>query len=345
MVDFMKKIRWSLVFNSVVIAVSAILILYFIFSEDGLRDLIKSSQSIAWTWIGAALVCHLGNSFLDSILTWQFTRQKYKKFKLFHAVKTAVIGHFFSAVTPGASGGQPMQVFYLRKMGIDIGFSTSMLTQKFFVYQFVSTVYSLLLFIMKSKFILSQIKGTFMILFVAVGFLSQLLTMTAVLLACFKPKLIKQLVRLLSIVCRRLRIVKDIDLKVICVDAKINAFNRSNRRFFKRPVLLIIAFFEVALQVTLIYAVPYFIYKGLVPSGSGSLVTMLCAVAFVNVVSSMIPIPGASGVSELAFSIFFGVFFTPATMKSAILIWRVITYYLTILVGAPFTIIGKGHTE
>lgn len=337
----MKKVRWSFVFNTAVILISAALILYFVFSKNGLRDLIKGSQNVAWGFIGIALACHIGNAFCDSVLTWQLTRQKYKKFGFFNAAKVAVAGHFFSAVTPGASGGQPMQIFFLKKMGVDIGFSTSMLIQKFLVYQIVSTIYTAVLFIFKSKFILSQIKGTFILLFVLAGFLSQLTVMAFLLFACFQPTLIKRIVRVTASIFKRLKIGKNIDQRIRNTDAKINAFNRSNKRFLKSPSMLVKAFIEVTIQITLIYSIPYFIYKGLVPIGNGSLVTMLCAVAFVNIVSSMIPIPGASGVSELAFSIFFGVFFTAATMKSAILIWRVITYYITIIVGAPFSIIGK----
>ena len=39
-------------------------------------------------------------------------------------VKYALIGFFFSGITPAASGGQPMQVYYMHKEGISVANST-----------------------------------------------------------------------------------------------------------------------------------------------------------------------------------------------------------------------------
>lgn len=337
----MKRIKFSVVFNIAVVFISFSLIIYFIFSKDGLKDLMYSAQGISLPWIVGALACHFGNEFIDSVLTWQFARQKYKKFSFLDGIKTAFTGHFFSAVTPGASGGQPMQVLCMDRLGVDVGFASSMLLQKFLVYQVVSVAYASILFLFHSQYILTSIKGSITIWFVVIGFLSQLFVMAFVLLASFEPKLIKRTMRVISPIIKKFKDPKSVDLFVRKVDIKVNVFYKSNKSFLKNPRLIIISVIEVALQITLIYAVPYFVYKGLVPQGDGAFVTMLCALSFVNIISSMIPIPGASGVSELAFSIFFGAFFTPTTLKSAILIWRVITYYLTIIIGAPFSILGK----
>lgn len=337
----MKKINWSLVFNATVIGICVSLILYFIFSDNGLRDLLKSPSDIIVGWLGVALICHLGNAAVDSLLTWQLTRMKYKDFSFKNAVKIAVTGHFFSAVTPGGSGGQPMQIYSMNTMGVDVGFSTAMLIQKFLVFQITATLYAIVFFILKSRFILSNIHGTFMIVFIIVGFLSQLAVMLCLLLACFKPSIIKRFVKFCVGIAQKIRKGKNFDSFIKSTEEKVDVFYNSNREFLKQPKLIVISFIEVCIQITLIYSIPYFIYKALVPNGTDSITSMICAVAFITVISSMIPMPGASGVSELAFSVFFGVFFTQATLKSATLIWRVITYYLTIIVGAPFSIINK----
>lgn len=339
----MKKIRWSWVFNAAVIITCVCLVLYFIFSEDGLNDLLSTDNNLSWNFLIMAFLCHVCNAFIDSVVTWQMTRQRYKRFSLAKGIRTAVTGHFFSAVTPGASGGQPMQMYLLKSLGVDLGFSSSMLLQKFIVFQTVSTVYAAVLFFIESKFIISRINGTFMILFVVIGFLSQLLVMGFIISACFMPKTVKKLVRATAALLKHFKFFrdKDIDEKVEKTEEKLNIFYTSNRRFIKRPLLMLTVFIEITIQVTLIYAVPYFVYKCLLPNGSGAALTMFCSVAFVNVVSSMIPIPGSSGVSELAFSVFFGAFFTPATLKSAVLIWRIITYYTPVLFGVPFALLIK----
>ena len=337
----MKKIKFSAVFNALVIAVCIFLFFFFIFSKDGLSDLVKESHGIELKWIIAALGCHIGNIIVDCVLTWQFARQKYPDFTFMNGIKTAVTGHFFSAITPSSSGGQPMQVYCMSKMGIDVGFSSSMLLQKFVVFQIVATLYAAVLFAFKSKFVLAQINGMFTAWFVMIGFIWQVLVVAAVVLAGIKPTALKKLLRLISPVIRKFKGEKKTADLLRKIDSKINVFRKSNRSFMKKPGLIALYLTEAVVQITLIYSVPYFVYKSLIPNGNGSWVTMLCCVAFVTIVSSMIPIPGASGVSELAFSVFFGAFFTPATLKSAILIWRTITYYFTVIVEGPLSMTGE----
>ena len=336
-----KKIQLSIIFNIFVIGVCIGLIIFFIFSKDGLKDLINGNGHYVWGWLLAALVCHIGNVIIDCIITWQCVKEKYPEFKFIQGVKTAVTGHFFSAITPGASGGQPMQVYRLSRMGVDAGFSSSVLLQKFLIYQVTATIYAIVLFIAKSRFILSQIKDSFTIWFVIVGFIMQLSLMAIVVLAGLKPKWLKHFIRLFQPIFTKVKGKKQSQKIIRNIDSKINVFRRSNKAFLQKPLKIALYAAEVAVQITLIYSVPYFVYKSLVPSGDGEWFTMLCAVAFVTVVSSMLPIPGASGVSELAFSVFFGAFFTAATLKSATLIWRTITFYFTIIVEGPMSVTGK----
>ena len=154
-----KKNIGSLIFNAIVLIVCISLVFYFIFSKDGLKDLLSSSQGINLFWLFLAAVCHMCNSLTDSLLTWQFIRYKYKNVRFFDAMKVAMVGHFFSAVTPGASGGQPMQVYSMAKMNIDVGYGTAIMFQKFLVYQVTATLYSLVAFLINMDFIFKAINA------------------------------------------------------------------------------------------------------------------------------------------------------------------------------------------
>lgn len=68
---------------------------------------------------------------------------------------------------------------------------------------------------------------------------------------------------------------------------------------------------------------------------------MITAQAFVTMVSSFMPLPGGSGAAEGSFYVFFKIFFMENTIKSAILIWRIITYFLNIVIFAPFSNVNK----
>ena len=76
---------------------------------------------------------------------------------------------------------------------------------------------------------------------------------------------------------------------------------------------------------------------GLVNSNADVL-SMVSAGAFVLMVSSFVPLPGAAGGAEASYLLFFGLFFPSGILGISTLIWRFITYYLCIFVGSIFSI-------
>ncbi len=64
--------------------------------------------------------------------------------------------------------------------------------------------------------------------------------------------------------------------------------------------------------------------------------------------SNLVPLPGASGGAELAFTLYFGSFFIIGSVnkiKPAILLWRFVTYYGAIIISAPFSYFTKGKKD
>ncbi len=53
-------------------------------------------------------------------------------------------------------------------------------------------------------------------------------------------------------------------------------------------------------------------------------------------ISSYTPLPGAAGAAEGSFLVIFQMFFDDGVIKKAMLLWRLITYYSSIIVGAFF---------
>jgi glycosyltransferase 2 family protein len=60
-----------------------------------------------------------------------------------------MIGFLYNAVTPFATGGQPMQVYTLSSMGMDTGMAGSVVAVKTLAYQIVMVLYALVMVAMK----------------------------------------------------------------------------------------------------------------------------------------------------------------------------------------------------
>ena len=56
--------------------------------------------------------------------------------------------------------------------------------------------------------------------------------------------------------------------------------------------------------------------------------------AYVMLIGSFVPIPGGSGGLEFGFVRFFGFFISGAKLSSIMIVWRLITYYLGLIIGA-----------
>lgn len=125
-------------------------------------------------------------------------------------------------------------------------------------------------------------------------------------------------------------------------EREIASFNE-NMVFIRTNVPLVLKTALLTLgQLFIYFAVPFFVGLALRDYSNLDLFNMICAQAFVLMVSSFVPLPGAAGAAEGSFFMFFGAFLQPSNIAYAILIWRFFVFYLPILVGV-FFIKGKKH--
>ena len=135
----------GLIFNIAIFALTIFLIVYFVFSKDGFIDLIKSGLEISIWWILAAVILHLLNITIDASIIYLFVRENTPNLKVRTAIKASMVGQFYCAITPSATGGQPMQILIMSRSGIKASVATSALIQKFLVWQFTLAIYCIIL--------------------------------------------------------------------------------------------------------------------------------------------------------------------------------------------------------
>lgn len=338
------KINWTLIFNIVVIVLSVGLITYFCVSDDGLVDLLSSNIKLSAFWIVMAIICQLGNMFIDSIVTYLYIRKDYKEFSLIDGIKCCCVGSFFSAVTPSATGGQPMQIMFLANKKVDPGYSTSCMLQKFLVYQITSTVFSLFALFFRFDFFLHTVNTPILWVFIIAGFFSQVVVTTGIIIVSLNQKLSGWIVKITDKLLHKIKFLKNPDKYTKMLAEQVDKFHKGNKELMSQPKLMVASYGLIFIQVIFILIIPYCICRAFLINGV-SPVDMVCSQAFVNLSSAMIPLPGATGAAELSFSVFYNMFFGAEILKSALLIWRVITYYGVILLCAPFSLLTKGKNN
>lgn len=348
-----RKFNGGFIFNLIVLAISVFLVIQFLTSENGLIDLVKSKDSFLIGWAIAGLLVFDLNMFIDAIVTMIYIRMQYKDFRLIDAVKVAFVGVFFGAITPSNTGGQPMQLFVMSKMKVNIGFGSACMTQKFIVYQYVTMAISIFAIIAKFEFFQDSFTNFWSSAFIVLGFLTQVLVTVLFLIICYSSKVTVFLLRLIGRLLKKIKFVKEPEKKIKRLKREFIQFHKANKLISsdKKRFALIIGL--VFVQVLMIMSVPFFIYlafdmpKNAAAQGLplGNLFDFICIQSFVLFTSNLIPLPGASGGAELAFSMYFGRYFGDKRILPAILLWRFIVYYGAMLLTAPFSYYTKGHKK
>ncbi len=342
MTESRRRFPWRLLFNIAIGLLTVVLVVFFVFSKNGIIDLFRNRVEFIVWWVVAAVALHLLNIFLDSLIIFILTKHSSPGITLAQALKIGLTGQFYCAVTPGASGGQPMQILAFSRMGVNAGHGTSALIQKFLVWQFTLCAYCIVAVAARFKF-LSQFMNPPMWILSIVGFTAQIGMIAVLLFASYNQALTTKIAFFFCDLGGKLRILRNVDEKKEKITEILTAFHDNNKSLRSNAPLRIKAYAVTFIQMTAYFLVPYCISRAF--GANYGIFDMLCAEAFVSMVSGLIPLPGASGVTEYCFSVFFSAYFAPQTMKSAILIWRTITYYGTVAITAPFAGIKKKESS
>ncbi len=309
--------------------------LVFMFRVDGPKVILAAISSANIGQVGLAAGCMMLYWVLEAVVLFNVCHAINCKIRFTDCFATSMIGQLFNCLTPFASGGQPIQAYKMVKCGVPLGQASCALLTKFIIYQFMLTLYTLAVILMRLKFFLREISGFTLI--VLIGFGANSVVMLLILGISFFPKATTRFLFWVVQILHRMKIVKNLDSvnERIVTEAKQFYDNvaviKSKVHRFILPCIL------TAVQLTAFFTVPYFVCLSLDAVGV-SYITVVCAAAFVLLISSFVPLPGGSGGAEGGFYLFFGMFFEQSSMISvAIILWRLMTFYLPILAGIVFS--------
>lgn len=250
-------------------------------------------------------------------------------------IRYAMTGFFFSAVTPSASGGQPMQLYAMHRDGVDLSKGTLALLGELLSFQLVSTALAAAGFLYH-RHVIVEAAGSGWYLFLA-GMGLNLIVAAVLLLVLLRPgaacSLIRLAVRILSLFSRTRAERAESFLNVQLAD-----YLNSAKTFRRNPLLIAKTLGTTLVQLTAMYSVTYLVYRAMGFEDWGFLqVTALQAVLSVSV--SALPLPGAVGVSEGGFLLLFRAFFPGQAIGSAMILSRTVSFYLPVAVTGIFTAI------
>lgn len=326
-----KKSRWmTWLFVAInVLAIAVMAIVEFTKDDQGM-PFAEVSSLLAQNWyyllfcLGAffmILICESGKYLL-------MIHSCTGKVMFRESFEVATLGRYYDYITPSGSGGQPFQMFYLKKAGLSAGVSGALPVVGFFTNQAAFLICAIVLFIARAPVLTT---APAMKVAATIGLICYSVVPILILLFSIFPGLTTGMVRGIMRFLAKVHIIKDFDRSFAKVckyfeDYRTHLFLLSK----KGAVFAMTLILSIIAQIALV-SVPYFV---LCACGVQNTiwVDIITLSLYVYAAVTFIPTPGNAGVAEGAFYIIFeklsgGVLFWGT------LIWRFFTYYLFIALG------------
>ncbi|WP_411677908.1 lysylphosphatidylglycerol synthase transmembrane domain-containing protein [Caproicibacter sp.] len=330
-------------FVIITLILSVGILLYFLFTTGGgIETLARIAKTLRRTWLLAAVLAAVACWLLEGFEINLLCRHMKPNWKFSRSFSAGMIGFLYSAVTPFATGGQPMQMYTLSNMGMDTGMAGSVVAVKTLVYQVVMVLYALLMVATKLHYF--QTSVTNFAFLTVVGLFSNCIFIALVVLFMLSEKTTDRILRSTLLLLHRFKLCRHPKARYEKIHSQLQVFHDASKIMGNSAPLYLSVMASAALQITLNSLIPFFIYRSFNMQGA-SVTAMIAAQVFVAMVSAFVPLPGSSGGAESSFYLFFGLYFKSAIFP-AILLWRLITYYSNIVFGGIFAYVGsKMKTE
>lgn len=322
----MGKKKWTLLYislNIVIIALIGIL-------DPELKDIGKIVGNVKLNWIIGGLASMLLFWFMDGAILSYSVKVICRSKTFWQCIRVSLIGQYYNAVTPFASGGQPAQVYYMGKFGIPGGSASSILMMKFVIYQIVLSLYSLAAFMWRGKLIYYHNSWVFW--FSVLGFIINAGAVFLLISLSVNKKFIRKLVFVTIDILHRIRLIRDSKEMKDRVLNSIEDFHGGLSLMQGNARAMINIGLMTALQLISFFSITFFIYRSLGLEGE-KWVNIISVQSLLYLAVSFVPTPGSTGASETGFMAFFRLFFPSNLIFISMLLWRIISYYLNVLVG------------
>lgn len=331
-----KKKRWNIIFFLCNIAVLSVLLVVNL-SQDA-QGLANSVKEINYFWIFIAFLIGLFAIFLDVGKYTSLIYANTKQLRPYLAYKVTALGKYYDNITPMGFGGQPFQIYYLNKRGINGEVATNIPLARLVFWQLAFVLINILVIFAK----ITEIFGTgpsFNVIFsmAIIALIGNSLLFAFILFFSISKRIAPRIVIWGLKLLAKMKIVKNYQMQFRKSMAFVRGYQKCFKLIAKKGWVLILQFVLAVAEVIVFASIPYFILKGFLPPAQMAnvdFVNLLARVLICELAVGVIPTPGGAIASELSFLALFSTYLQNVPQATlAMLFYRLITYYFILLQG------------
>lgn len=337
----------------------------FLSLHDKFEATVDALKSCDWKFLLIMLGVVIFYIMINALIIFVFCRLYTKRYHYHQALASVMVYTFYADITPGSSGGQPMQAYTISKQGVEVSSAASILVMWYILYQVALIIYGIVGLSFKFSLLSSMEMLTFtignqvislpIIPLILIGFGLNVIVIVSLFLMSYSHKLHNFILNHGVNIGAKLKLIKNPDKTRQNLRVKVENFRIELRRLQSNiplTIFLVILFF---IYLTGKYCLPWvagaalnaygdiFVTKGGYWINTGHTIGDYTVASFFDacflssfhqMVTGLIPIPGSAGVSELFFSMVFkGFYAKDEHIAAAQILWRTASYHIPLLVG------------
>lgn len=332
----MKRYKKIIVDGAFVVLVFALTI-YGVFHGEDLGAMMAAIQSadIRWLLPGVGLVAFF--IWGESIIIWYMMRSYGIHLKKRTCFLFSSVGFFFSCITPSASGGQPMQAYYMKKKDISVPVSAVILMIITITYKLVLVVIGIGVTLCGRSFLYQYLSEVLPVFYLGLGL--NIFCVIFMTILVFHPLLAKNaMVKGLHLL-ELLHLLRKKDTRLKKLNDSMDVYRDTAAYLKLHPNVILSVIGITFVQRMAMFAVTWFVYRAFSLSGTGFF-TVLFLQAVISVSVDMLPLPGGMGISETLFLTIFRPVFGGLLLPGMVLS-RGLGYYGELIISAIFTLVTQ----
>lgn len=303
---------------------------YTVFRGQDIEQIGNALLNLSPTALCIALCTALFFVSAEGMMIYYLLRSLNGKSSMRRCISYSFIGFFYSGITPSATGGQPMQLYYMCKDKNSLSESSVVLMTVALVYKFVLVLMGIAMLVFWHKPLKVYLQEFFPLYLLGLGLNATLvLLLAAIMLA---PKGMKTVILRAEKLLVKMRFLKASKQRIEKIEQFVGGYQGAIHflTVHKRKVLNVCIF--TLLQRCSVFILTWIVYRGFALEGAGAM-TVAFLQASVYIAVDMLPVPGAQGITELMYRNIFAGIFTGGYLMPSLYVTRGISFYFPLLSG------------
>ena len=318
------------IINLLFVAVVFILTMYYLFKGQDIPKLMSYMSRANGHYILSAIACVIIFIGSEALIIFYLLHNIKHKSNMIDCFHYSFVGFFFSSITPSASGGQPAQLYCMRKDKIPVSLATVILLVVTIAYKAVLVLLGITIVVIKPLMIYKYLKP--IIGFCYLGIFLNAITVAFMLILVLHPTFAKQIMVKIIEGLHKFHLIKREDQWLNRLEHTMEQYSRVAQYLKNNTLIVFNVFLATLIQRLVLFSVTYMTYRAFGLHKTDAM-TIILLQAMISVSVDMLPLPGGMGISEKLFLMIFTPVFGKFAMPGLI-ISRGISYYAQLIISA-----------